>query len=1809
MSITVQQSRLVDEKSKQKHIDGANYDYSLEVQSQIQSLVEANIEFEDMLRSPDLIPRVGTTNGVKVTTADRDAYIAAHPQNAARKSDRSRIADIIAAGGSTIDDTPAEEPGSELPDKIYPTYPQLPVEQSGYSTHFAVAVTPGYSKPIEDRENIYRIIEASENLVVIDDYVGAGGEFAYVKSKINLEYKPFYIKKNAIALIDESAIETPFDLDAEDAEPTGGEIPEWTSLPANKPIKFSQIGAYVISVTLDDEVLDGDTTDDGQYLMDPQMKSVESYKWYLEQGFDKGITKILKFNKKRHDIEYITEQLIESDYWDRPAKATEVYLPTRQGAKIKVFVKIPIRTIAMLEDEEKPDWEYTTEYDISSFKEKIKKVSDKISSMKSDIEKYDGKVLEFSPEKEKNKFEKIPEDLQFLADKNSRFLFMKKNGKIKEGKFKIYWDANMKPVIFELHLKSESDFSVLKDSFGEFTERISCASKRTQWMLLSLDNIIEDIDIPWEDFLYDWVRFKEVKIVPNTKEDKVDAAEGSLVKTKEELEREDRLYNDVNKKIEEKKKREKQSNSVGSPNINNSKFMEKKSLLNDGVDSLYDNFLNNVDFRKMTFQALSCALQELPFDAFNRIQNDYKVLKKESDRLKKEKKEGKLLDFLYPDELPTDDISEAFFKTLGSTLGTMVSTTLSSMINSVFSSLFQACNEKAEVTPPFPEPLQIGDSLKDLAALAEELFGAGVIDSDTIANLMNDLANLLSPSELCNLLRGTPDRETLDIIQNLLDTSYCELGLDTDEEIINFFLTISQGMDLSICDEIEEIIDSLPDDFLCPPSSLVRERLLADKNMTPEQIQDQLDRERERSKKLAEQFLKDLRDSEIVPNLFCSKDELGNTIPGEISFMDEQFEYTLETTLGSLFKNIYDSFTMEGQLYIQNLIVEQEEPVIINEVETLVAKRKVIPHLTKFYESGEIKDGSSEKQFAIEIPTILSSEIENVNLFLEEEFTMPKYNTQTSETLEKIVFSESVGMLPTSTPNPEPQPQPPEEPVQTGNVNVKENGCIDNVSSPIRTFTQDLERDISISDFDVPETVTMQNSPLNIFSDMEEQRGKIDYSIKLNRATYSQSEELPQNIIEFFNTNMGSEESIDSVSLLQAVLNYSIKNNESLSSSQKENEKNLVSINIEVIYKSIRDSILEYLTGLLADSKYLQLNSSAETPDGSVVSERYILEYINLGPAPTPACDPHLLKIKQLIEDLKNNLQGEMCLDFNSLDSSAEPKLTPLEEGMMKACIRAIVRHYTIETCAKSILTTTRFQVSNQPIDNIKARYICDKIKESMNEYSSDREGTAGDCDKPTTFTGEMPSYYEDFLEQIKQVMDGKSIIDIVREEYGSISEGFHKALLINPTRISLKSYISSFPEIVEDVGTFITGKHVSFSDSSLNSKIAELPHFVKYNGHFCIMIDSYPVQKYKRKFSNNVSKYIVPVAKVNSFDSALDFMHIQKALFNYCFPIEKYISLLSIHEMETLSKMTSVQNAFGETRDNLFSLFYAILPERNDWRKQDKSISSIGGTSGYTKMFDFNNNVYDTPCTDFSFNLGNSEVCWGNSFKGLSMATALRLARDAALKEFKKYVERNDPAVKLAKRLSFLSKLACVNIPTSAIAGVLNNTNPILFPPTPIAAAYHALGLGVFLPSSMLNSDSEEGAKARKEITDAQLALPDYCGTRLDDSGLQTDALQQSSPSPEASPEDIQSQIISISLEIAEVKETIDSKINNNSMVHYYAHHLGDIHIAGLRQLWVQEEIIPAESNLNPQYREEIATLGFRFEELKQELERLTSL
>ena len=520
--------------------------------------------------------------------------------------------------------------------------------------------------------------------------------------------------------------------------------------------------------------------------------------------------------------------------------------------------------------------------------------------------------------------------------------------------------------------------------------------------------------------------------------------------------------------------------------------------------------------------------------------------------------------------------------------------------------------------------------------------------------------------------------------------------------------------------------------------------------------------------------------------------------------------------------------------------------------------------------------------------------------------------------------------------------------------------------------------------------------------------------------------------------------------------------------------------------KEVREKVLISIFDMLADSRYL--NPLGDSSTGI----RYILDYINLGPTQTPECDPHLLKIQQVVKELLENFQEELCLDLEQPEEDGRPRMTPLEKEIMKACIKITIRHYIIETLSTGIVSMTTFQGRNNTLEGFKASYIFNRLEKNLRAYSD--------------------GYFNEFINQAESVHEGMGkgselINKLIVLEFEHISEGLYDALLVRGQQKTIRQrFVEGIPEVSRSAirgGTAISLLNGSSAD--FKSKDAFVYETVyDENGKeekkiFSLVLEE--IGEFTRftrcKFPDNEFRYILPLSDVTGkkYDSIKDM------LFKLCLPIEKYESAIAIHEMATTSRMFEVVIAFGETRDNLLSSFYAALPEKDDWKKEDASLAAVGGSSGLTKMWDYNNGIYDVPCTDFSFNFG-MDVCWGNSFKGLSFATALRMARDAALLEFKKYVERNDPAVKLASRLSFLSKLACVNIPTSAIASAIN-TNPLtaaIMPLTPSAATYHALGLGIFLPRQTVSSDSDEGKKARDEITEAKLKLPISCGVQIDD-------------------------------------------------------------------------------------------------------------
>lgn len=1792
-NITVEEARLIDARAKEKHSEETEYDYTKQVQNEIQALVEASLIMESGPTRSLTPSKPGFYNGVRITTADIAAYKAAHPQNDQIGVKRQEYADILSAGGTLL----KEEQEQEQPRENIKPHKRFPTRTA--STHSINANTFSYTAPIEEESYRMGPVELDDTVTIVDDKVGKDGLFSYVLSFTN---DFLYIPRKYLTVLDD-VVFAPYNDELALAD--GGEPPLWLTFPINEPQYVPQRAEIQVAVFLERETLPESDIDAA-----------------LEEAFYLGVQKILKYSGKRNTTTYIEQNFVEVPYNDRPAQAVELYLDTRTESKVKALVKIPRRNIDPLEDEN-PDWKMKEEYRIEKFSEMINQLADSIDKFKKRVDSYKGTVNIFDAKKESEKLRKMPETIKMMADINEEY---NKDILKDTGTLTIYWGFKHK--ILKITFKKDTGrVYLLASNFSAFPDNSCIKSKRTQAFISNLKMITKGypesgaLKTPWKEFIQVWTEYPKVQFIPDPEEVlPPEEKEGPKVKTREELLKEDNYYNNVERKVKIAEERTKKSNDVSPSVLNNSSLQSVAGRLQEGSDTLYDEFLNSVDFRRMSLQALGCALQELPIDAFMKIKNDHDVLKEEYETTKMQYKEGKLLDFLYPDDLPTDDISEAFFGTLGRTLGTMTSSVISSVLGSVLSSLFGLCaDDQSKINAPFPSPLNLKGSLDALEDLANQLFGEGNVPLEAINGILSDLANLLSPKEFCDLLRGNPSRETLNIVKGLLEASYCSLGLDTDEEIINFFLSLANGMELDICDEIEDILGYFPEDFLCPPDSSIRDRLLAGKEMTQEQIDEQMRRERDRSRRLAEQLLNDLNDAGFTPNLFCSKDEEGNVTAGETSFMDDQFIYTLENTINSLFKETYDSFTEDGERYIQNLFVEEEmftEEAIKGENGVLlypleyqkVVKtiRKPIPQLTKFYKNPEII--ITDREVTIEVPRIssgilneLPEEVNTNSLFSESAaytgavLDNENNNEIINKKLEKITLLEEDSLIysdireQTEVDNTE---KIPEENKFNSGVS-DEDECATEESTPILRLPSSEELGI---DDDIIES--LQNAPLPMGS--EKDRDSLTFKIKVDNKSLSSNKKISTDMLKTFNKHMSYDEDTDTTSLLESLIIDGLNEYDNKPSSE---ERSLINEKMSVIKEETSRKVLIFLTTLLKRSKYLRLSSTNFNNDElGISSQNYIIDYINLGPVATPEYDPHLLMISEVLEKIKENLQEDMCLDLNPSDKNGRPRLTPLEKNMMDACIRITFRHYILECFTSGILSTTSLYGRQNNIDGPIVSYILEKMKSNMLEYSSNRDST-DDCNRPATFTGKLPNYYEEFLEQVEEVYGSKSmntLFNIVKSEFITIRKGFYDALLMPDDFLSVvDKMLKKIPEVEEKA----SGDYSFINFEGDSRQIPDLLPFVFHNNRFCLLLDEFPLKKFAVKFNDGSKKFIVPLVEAKE-------SFIKENIFNFCFPIEEYKSMISIHEMETVSKMDSVQIAFGDTRDNLFSLFYAILPEKDDWRKQNTSLASMGGTSNYTRVFDFNNDrLRDTPCTDFSFNVGNPDICWGNPFKGLGFAKALRAARDAALVEFKKYVERNDPTIKLAKRLSFLSKLACVNIPTSAIAGALNVSAPPWFPVTPIAKTYHSLGLGVFASSSMLSSNSAQGANARKEIQESGLKLAQSAQSEalagIDASRI----LDQQVAATEALLANAISQRGILISQFGEIKEQLNKQINSNNMISVYASHLGPLDIAALRQAWVENEVIPSQDKFHPAHRERIMAMVEIFTRVKEELASLTSL
>lgn len=204
------------------------------------------------------------------------------------------------------------------------------------------------------------------------------------------------------------------------------------------------------------------------------------------------------------------------------------------------------------------------------------------------------------------------------------------------------------------------------------------------------------------------------------------------------------------------------------------------------------------------------------------------------------------------------------------------------------------------------------------------------------------------------------------------------------------------------------------------------------------------------------------------------------------------------------------------------------------------------------------------------------------------------------------------------------------------------------------------------------------------------------------------------------------------------------------------------------------------------------------------------------------------------------------------------------------------------------------------------------------------------------------------------------------------------------------------------------------------------------------------------------------------------------RAVVDFIFPIRTYKTIMELYCQQTTSYDIAISGAMSSTKDELRRLFFAIN-SRGDYKQKDPSMDEIGGAAGLDKMMKNEFGLLDMPASSNSWNY-NLPLGWGKSVKGLGFEAVAKATGEAILKIFKKHVEKTDPNISIAHKLAMVSKLANVNIPTSAWSFMLLPAN--VFPPLPgppigpLGFAYHAFGLGMWGRPEGSGSDEDEDTK-----------------------------------------------------------------------------------------------------------------------------------
>ena len=325
-----------------------------------------------------------------------------------------------------------------------------------------------------------------------------------------------------------------------------------------------------------------------------------------------------------------------------------------------------------------------------------------------------------------------------------------------------------------------------------------------------------------------------------------------------------------------------------------------------------------------------------------------------------------------PDSLPTDDIMADLSVAISDMIMDLLTQLFVEMVKGILDQLLDICDSSDEDGDFGAEGLN--DKLDDavprgpLSHKATEDLKLGIMKAaglfptvpqhptdrkdaiDCITALLDDVATLLTPIELCKLLKGEASNQAIALIRSLIKRKHpCVADrLKTKTAIINLFILIGNVVNSQFCDDL-----SRRGPPMLPPGSKLpcdddgsvgslRDDLLRGKGdnlITDDQIAELLDRARKRKKDQAKKLLdnmnkfKDLQDGKgnpfQLPPLFCGEGPRGEPLPGLMQLEHPSADFMLEKVLQTMYEPVYMAFNRDAKDFAPTLIQSTTEKVAI----------------------------------------------------------------------------------------------------------------------------------------------------------------------------------------------------------------------------------------------------------------------------------------------------------------------------------------------------------------------------------------------------------------------------------------------------------------------------------------------------------------------------------------------------------------------------------------------------------------------------------------------------------------------------------------------------------------------------------------------------------------------------------------------------------------------------------------------------------------------------------------------------------------